>query len=315
MYNSIMRKIYVKTKQETIVLSNYLLNIFPNLKKSVLFKAIRNKDIRVNEIKTSKDIMVKNDDLVTIYITDTFLFNLPKPLKYIYHDDNIIAVYKPQGLLSNTEYYDNENLSENDNRIGGAEPTLEALVTNDFPNARICHRLDRNTCGIVLFSSNDEAYSELIESFKRGYITKEYIAYVSNANFEHDSLVLENYILKDPKTGYSIVYDTPVRNSQKIITSYTVLEKNHNMDYAILSILIPTGKTHQIRAQMKQINHPIIGDSKYGKNEINKKFRMYQQMLFAYRYAFDFPNTSVLHYLNNILLKLDEEIYIKKLGE
>jgi len=155
----------------------------------------------------------------------------------------------------------------------------------------------------------------LLEAFKKDYIKKEYIAYVSNSKFDKNSETLEKYILKDSKTGYSIVYDNQVKDSQKIITKYTVIEKNNKFDYAILSILIPTGKTHQIRAQMKQINHPLIGDPKYGRNEVNKKFKIYKQMLFAYKYTFNFPTNSSLEYLNNLTFKLDNSIYTKKLGE
>lgn len=315
MYNSIMRKFYVKSNSSKVLLSKYILNIFPNLKKSVLYKALRNKDIRVNDVKISNDLILKSNDLITVYIADTYLFDLPKSLNYIYSDNNIIAVYKPQGLLSNIEYYDNENITDYYKDIGGIEPTLEELVKNDYPNSKICHRLDRNTAGIVIFSNDDKSYNDLLEAFKKDYINKEYIAYVSNSKFEKISDILEKYIIKDSRTGYSIVYDSQVKESQKIITKYNVLERNDKLDYAILSILIPTGKTHQIRAQMKQIGHPLIGDSKYGRNEINKKFKIYKQMLFAYKYTFNFPNGSRLNYLNNLTFKLNEEIYIKKLGE
>lgn len=315
MYNSSMRKFYVKDNSGKVLLSKYITNIFPNLKKSVLYKSLRNKDIRVNNIKISNDILLNNNDLITIYITDNLLFDLPKSLDYIYVDDNIIAVYKPQGLLSNIECYSGENIDDYYSNIGGKEPTLDELVKKDYPNSKICHRLDRNTAGIVIFANNNKTYDLLLEAFKKDYIKKEYIAYVSNSKFDKNSETLEKYILKDSKTGYSIVYDNQVKDSQKIITKYTVIEKNNKFDYAILSILIPTGKTHQIRAQMKQINHPLIGDPKYGRNEVNKKFKIYKQMLFAYKYTFNFPTNSSLEYLNNLTFKLDNSIYTKKLGE
>lgn len=315
MYNNNMRSFYVKDNISKVLLSKYILDIFPNLKKSILFKAIRNKDIRINNVKIASDTYINSNDLITIYITDNFLFNLPKSLNYIYNDNNIIAVYKPQGILSNFEYYNSDNTNDYYKSIGGNEPTLEDLVKREYQNSKICHRLDRNTAGLVLFSNNDDAYNDLIDAFKKGYINKEYITYVSNYKFDKKSDTLEKYILKDSKSGYSTVYDNQMNNSQKIITKYTVLEQNSKSDYAILSVSIPTGKTHQIRAQMKQINHPIIGDSKYGRNEVNKKFKIYKQMLFAYKYTFNFPKSSKLNYLNDLTFKLNENIYIKKLGE
>ena len=93
-----------------------------------------------------------------------------------------------------------------------------------------------------------------------------------------------------------------------------VLKTNKLLDYSILKVIIHTGKTHQIRAQLKNINHPIIGDPKYGKNEINKKFKIYKQLLFATNYSFNFSKESILYYLNNVTINLDEKYYINKLG-
>ena len=309
-----MRILRICNLSKKSYLSKYIFNIFPNLKKSVFFKALRNKDIKLNGLRINNDKIIYNDDVLEIYINEHLLFGIPEKITYIYSDENIIAAFKPQGMLSNIEEYNDKNLNYYKN-IGGVEPTLETLVKKDFRNARICHRLDRNTCGIVLFSNNDTAYNEILSGFTNGYIKKEYIAYVANHIFKKYTATLEKYIVKDSKTGFSIVYDNNVKNSQKIITKYNVIDTNSTLDYAILNIQIPTGKTHQIRAQLKQINHPIIGDSKYGKNEINKKFKIYKQMLFAYKYSFIFKDNMNLAYLNNIILKLPKEIYIKKIGE
>lgn len=310
-----MREIFVESKKD-VSLSKYILDIYENLKYSVLKKALRNKDIRVNDKKISKDCNVKLGDKINIYISDYLLFDFPKKLDYIYQDENILAVYKPQGLLSNIEYYeDEEDINKKYSKMGGLEPTLESIVKADLESAIICHRLDRNTSGIVLFALNENSYKEILNGFKFGLIKKEYIAYVSGSNFSKNSDILQNYILKDSKTGYSKVYENMVKDSQKIITKYNVIKIDKKNDYAILNISIPTGKTHQIRAQMKAIDHNIIGDSKYGKNEINKKFKVYKQLLFAYKYSFKFEKNSILYYLNEIDIVLDERIYMKKLGE
>jgi 23S rRNA pseudouridine955/2504/2580 synthase len=87
------------------------------------------------------------------------------------------------------------------------------------------------------------------------------------------------------------------------------------LNYTTLKVTIHTGKTHQIRALMAHINHPIIGDSKYGKNEVNKKFKKYKQMLYAVKYTFKFPKDSSLSYLNEKTIKLDDSYYMKKIEE
>lgn len=297
-----MKKLIVKLedKNKKISVSKHIQNIFKNVPYSAICKALRNKDIRVNNVKISNDILIKNNDIIEVYITDNILFNLPKEIKYYYEDDNIIIVFKPQGILSNNE----------DLNVALDEPTLEDLVVKDKNNAniQICHRLDRNTAGLVIFTKNSNAYTEILNGFKEDKIHKEYIAYVANSNFSKPHNILEAYLTKDSKTGYSKISQIETKNSEKIITEYTVLEKNTKLDYAKLKVTLHTGKTHQIRAHLASVNHPIIGDSKYGKNDINKKFKKTKQMLFAYKYTFTFENKSILNYLNKIAVELEKEI-------
>lgn len=304
-----MRTIYVENLKNNKSVISYIKFIFPSVKNSSIFKALRNKDIRLNDKKINKDTTINLNDKIDIYISDTYLFDLPKKLDIVYEDDNILIINKPQGIISNIEEF-----CENDiKKIGGLEPTLENMVQDINSNYKICHRLDRNTSGLVIFAKNDTSYSEMLKAFKDGYIIKEYIAYVANSKFLKSHDILEKYIVKQ-KDGFSKIYDKKVKNSQKIITEYTVLSTNKIKDYAILKVIIHTGKMHQIRAQLSQISHPIIGDSKYGKNEINKKFKIYKQLLFAVKYSFKFESTSPLYYLNNIDVLLDESCYKKRIG-
>lgn len=299
-----MRTIIVENcKKDDLLVTNYILSKFPSLSKNFLFKALRNKDIKVNGKRISSNIVIQNGDNIDIYIDDVYLFNLPKKINYIYKDENIVVAFKPQGILSNHE----TGICN--------EPTFEDLVKKDFKEARICHRLDRNTYGLLIFSLNDTAYDAILSGFKENSIDKEYIAYVAFSKFTKSSETLEKYILKDPKTGFSKIYDTNVKGSLNATTIYNVISKNNKLDYAILKVKIPTGRTHQIRAQLKEINHPIIGDSKYGNNTINKKFNIYKQLLCAYKYTFSFKEDSYLSYLNNVIIELEKNIYLKNIGD
>ncbi|MBO5477319.1 MAG: RluA family pseudouridine synthase [Clostridia bacterium] len=298
-----MKQVKITNLKKEEKLIYYIKDMYPNLATSVLHKALRNKDIKVNDKRVSdSNYILKNNDILQIYIDDYLLFGFPKDLDIAYEDDNILVVYKTQGLLSNNE---GEAISE---------PTFEEFIKKvKGENIQICHRLDRNTSGLLIFAKNLAAYESMLEGFKNGWINKEYIAYVYGSKFASNYYKLESYLLKDEKDGYSKIYDTQVKNSQKIITEIYPTYKNTKLNYTILKVKIHTGKTHQIRAQLSAISHPIIGDSKYGKNEINKKFQKYKQLLFAVKYDFDFPENSMLFYLNKISIELDNKFYTNKI--
>lgn len=299
-----MRKLIVENCKNMSI-TKYILCKFPSLSKNVLYRALRNRDIKVNEKRISSDVVIFPNDNIVIYIDDIFLFNLPKKIDYIYKDENILIAYKPQGLLSN-----NEDKSKN-----LLEPTFEDLVKKDYNDAIICHRLDRNTSGLLIFALNTSSYNEIIKAFNNNYIHKKYIAYVYNSNFDKNVDSIQMYLKKDSNSSFVKIYPEMVNGSQKIITNYEVKYTNFLKNYSILEIEIPTGKTHQIRAQFAYINHPIIGDSKYGKNEINKIFKIKKQLLFAYKYSFSFKENSILSYLNNKVIELDESYYTNKIGD
>jgi 23S rRNA pseudouridine955/2504/2580 synthase len=298
-----MKEIKITNLKKEEKLLYYIREIFPNLSVSVLHKALRNKDIKVNGKRiTDSNYILKNNDILNIYIDDTILYGFPKELQIQYEDDNILVAFKPQGILSNNE----EKFQ--------SEPTFEDFVKRlKGDNLRICHRLDRNTSGLIIFSKNDISYSCLLDAFKNNYITKEYTAYVFGTNFDKEFYHCENYLLKDEKTGFSKIYNSNVNGSQKIITDFWVERKYIEKNYSILKVQIHTGKTHQIRALLSSMSYPIIGDSKYGKNDINKKYKKYKQMLFATKYSFNFPKNTYLAYLNKINICLDENFYMEKI--
>ena len=292
-----MRKLIVNNSKNNKI-SKYIMSIYPNLSYNSLQKAFRNKDIKINSKRISEDIVIKDGDIIEIYISDEILFNIPKSIKYYYNDENIVIAYKWQGILSNNE----EKITLN-------EPTFEELVKKDLNlnDLCICHRLDRNTSGLVIFAKSKDIFDVIIDLFKNHEIEKHYIAYVNNINFNSNHKILKGYITYNKEKAISKIYDKDIKNSQEISTEYSVIKKNKEKNFAVLDITLHTGKMHQIRAHMAHIDHCIIGDSKYGNNEINKKFKKSKQMLIAYKYKFNITNKCILSYLNGKEISINEE--------
>ena len=135
-----------------------------------------------------------------------------------------------------------------------------------------CHRLDRNTSGLTLFAKNQQSQNILFEKFKNHEIEKHYICRVYGIPKEKHK-ILTAYLFKDTKKSMVYIKDSPKKGYQNIITEYTVISTNLSDNTSILEVILHTGRTHQIRAHLAHIGYPIIGDGKYGINEINKKFK------------------------------------------
>lgn len=286
-----MEKLTVNKKYDGKKLNKFLLDNIPNLSFSLFCNTLRKKDIKINGKRINKDIIVFEGDKILVYIPNDLLNKKPCfDLKIIYEDKNILVIDKPNNL----EVTGNNSLT--------------TLVHKNYSNLGFqpmpCHRLDRNTTGLVLFAKNEQALKILLNKFKNHEIEKHYLAWVygiPNVDYKR----VQSFLFKDNKKSMVYISDSFKKGYVKIITSFSVLEKR-NDNTSILNVEIETGKTHQIRAHLAFLGFPIIGDGKYGKNDINKKFRKKYQALCSYQIKFNFSSDSgILNYLNTKCISLE----------
>ncbi len=283
-----MKKFVVDKKYNSKKLNKFLQDKIPNLSNNLLYKTLRKKDIKVNGKRVNENIIIYENDEIEVYIADSLLEN-NIAFEIVFEDENILIIDKPAGI-----------------EVTGSQ-SLTTLIHKQYANCGFlpmpCHRLDRNTTGLILFAKNQEALDILLYKFKNHEIEKHYLALVYGVPKEQ-SQTLTAYLFKDSKKSIAYISDEPKKGYSKIITSYTVLEKNPN-GTCLLDVKIKTGKTHQIRAHLAHIGLPIVGDGKYGNYEINKKLRYKTQELRSYILKFNFTTDSgILYYLNGKKIKL-----------
>lgn len=287
-------------------LDRFLIKAFPSLKAGVINKAVRNKDVKINGRRTETAYRLEKGDLLYLYFPDSLVEPRAAPqddfmkaadtLNIVYEDSNIILVDKEQGLVVHS---DNDGTTDTlINRIkkylyqkGEYEPQKE----NSFAPA-LCNRIDRNTCGIVIAAKNAEALRILNEKIKNRELSKKYIC-IAVGELPKKEDTLTAYLQKDSEANQ--VKISNVKNPQNLTvkTKYRVLDSCGGLSLVEIDLL--TGRTHQIRAHLAYIGHPLLGDGKYGNNRVNMKYGLDKQALCSYKLTFDFTSDSgALNYLN-----------------
>ena len=279
-----MKILVVDEKYNNKKLDKFIFDKFPSLNSGLFYKTLRKKDFRVNDNKISENIILHTGDEIKVFISDELLENNVS-LPTIYEDDNILVIYKPTNI---------EVVGDN---------SVTSILEKKYSYIKPCHRLDRNTTGLVLFAKNEESLNILLDKFKNHEIEKHYRAIVYGIS-KVKNAKLEAFLFKDSKKSLVYISDKPKKGYQKIITSYEVIKEDKKQNISVLDVKLETGRTHQIRAHLAYIGFPIIGDGKYGKNEINKKFNKKTQLLESYSLKFNFSSSSgILSYLNGKIIE------------
>lgn len=296
-----MKSITVKSNDAGQRLDKLLLKTYETLPKSMMYKQIRKKNIKVNKKRCTPEQIVNEGDVIELYVSDDMLIEkkkhydflkAPKELRIIYEDDNIILLDKRQGELCHPDGNEYVNtLIASLKRYLYENKQWNPQEENAFTPA-LANRIDRNTGGIVIGAKNYQALKILNEKIRNRELEKLYLT-VTEGRFEKESDILEGYLVKDEVKNMVRVTPNQIPGAKKIATKYTVL--GYYPDVSLVEVELLTGRTHQIRAHLASIGHPLIGDGKYG--SVHGRFK---QQLYSYKLRFNFKtDAGILNYLNH----------------
>lgn len=300
-----MKTIKISSNDVNNRLDNFLSKTFSNLKKSIIYKAIRNKKIKVNNKKVSFNYKLNENDIITIFLNDDLLLTSQKDIiefkKYdfdvIYEDNNIIVVFKRPGLVVHEDDKNEKNTLINQIihyliKTKQYDPKIENSFTPSLVN-----RIDRNTAGLVIAAKNHISQQILNEKIKNHEIRKFYLTKVYG-KFNKKSTIESAYLTKNSNNNLVNITKNPINPlSKEIITGIKLIDYKNNV--STLEIELFTGRTHQIRAHLNFLGFPVVGEQKYTKPQFAKLQKNKYQILIAYKIIFNWKqNSGILEYLN-----------------
>ncbi len=280
-------------------LDKFLTKALPNLPKTLMYKYIRTKKIKVNRKRAEEKTILSEGDEIQLFIREEFfdkpesdtaaLYRIKPKLSIVYEDENIILLDKRPGVLCHEDKEGGENtliihLKAYLVQSGEYNPKDE----QSFAPA-LCNRIDRNTGGIVIAAKNAEALRIMNDKIKYREMSKLYLAAVHGVPKKKKD-ILTGYLFKDEKNNTADVSDVYKKGYKEIKTGYKVLASEN--DLSLLEVELFTGRTHQIRAHMSHIGHPLLGDGKYSENRADRQRGYKFQALYSYKLTFRFDTEN-----------------------
>ena len=295
-----MRELKIEAHEAGQRLDKYLQKYMAQAPKSFLYKMLPKKNITCNQKKCDGSEHLMEGDIIRLFLSEETIegFRKPKeavtlysenPLSVIYEDTHVLLLNKPAGILSQKAGKEDISMVEYliSYLLEKGDVTEESL--RSF-RPSVCNRLDRNTSGLITAGKTLQGSKELSALIRERSVKKYYLCLV-------DGIVKENarihgWLLKDEASNQVKVFQDKREGASEIYTAYEPL--SHGKDLTLLKTELITGRSHQIRAHLASIGHPVIGDGKYGIPSVNRKFRnayhLEYQLLHAY--CMEFPRLS-----------------------
>ena len=311
-----MREIVIGKNDADQRVDKFLMKTMKDMPKSLMYKYIRNKKIKVNQKRCEISQRLKEGDVLQCFIPEEFFetkkdlhfLKVPSNLDVIYEDDQLVIVNKPVGLLAHSDTNEiQDNLADRLLHYLYKKKEYDPDQEQSFAPA-LCHRIDRNTQGIVICAKTSEALRIMNEKIRNREMDKRYLCIVEGIlKKKEDRLILYHKKLEHNKADI-VPYEK--EGYQRIDTGYCVRKEYE--DSSLVEVDLHTGKSHQIRAVMAYLKHPLLGDVKYGARKGTYSY----QALCAYQVSFHFQDeNSVLQAVNHKTFTLEIRDWLKRYGK
>jgi len=301
-------------------LDRFISKTMPLLPPALLQKYIRIKRIKCNGQRCQRDQRLQVGDVLQLYINDEF-FEQPREdnlfltlfqpkLDIVYEDENLMLLDKRPGLVVHAD--ETEKVNTLINHIQAylyQKREWNPKWENAFTPA-LCNRIDRNTGGIVIAAKNAETLRIINDKIRDREITKKYLC-VTLGKPQPTEGKIECFLLKDEAKKLVSVHRSPVPGGKTAVTLYKTLQ--HRDGLSLVEVELLTGRTHQIRASFADLGHPLLGDGKYGRGDVNKRYGETRQALYSYYLKFDFStDAGILEYLKNREFRVEKVPFAEK---